>query len=159
MWVTWQNWLWVAFYFPNWISWHDIEILYRHYFKYIAIVSRYLRSTYVHCFFLNALINIKCFLSCGADGILLIEVDRVLRPGGYFVWTSPLTNTQGFLRNKENQKRWDIVRNLATDLCWVMLSQQEETVVWKKTSIKKCYASRWVLTLWIVLNNFEVCLR
>ncbi|WOH02612.1 hypothetical protein DCAR_0522001 [Daucus carota subsp. sativus] len=76
------------------------------------------------------------------DGILLIEVDRVLRPGGYFVWTSPITNTQGFLRNKENEKRWNIVQNFASGLCWDMLSQQDETAVWKKTSLKKCYASR-----------------
>ncbi|KAL8145606.1 putative pectin methyltransferase QUA2 [Apium graveolens] len=76
------------------------------------------------------------------DGILLIEVDRVLRPGGYFVWTAPLTNTQGFLRHKENEKRWSIVQSFASGLCWDLLSQQEETVVWKKTSQKKCYASR-----------------
>ncbi|KAK9270027.1 hypothetical protein L1049_025600 [Liquidambar formosana] len=76
------------------------------------------------------------------DGIFLIEVDRVLRPGGYFVWTSPLTNAQGYRRNKENQKRWDFVRNFAENLCWDMLSQQDETVVWKKTSKKNCYASR-----------------
>lgn len=76
------------------------------------------------------------------DGILLIEVDRVLRPGGYFVWTSPLTNAQRFLRNKEMQKRWNFVRNFAENLCWEMLSQQDETAVWKKTSKKSCYASR-----------------
>ncbi|KAH0898136.1 hypothetical protein HID58_047704 [Brassica napus] len=28
------------------------------------------------------------------DGLLLVEVDRVLKPGGYFVWTSPLTNAR-----------------------------------------------------------------
>ncbi|KAA8538097.1 hypothetical protein F0562_027705 [Nyssa sinensis] len=76
------------------------------------------------------------------DGILLIEVDRVLRPGGYFVWTSPLTNVHGSLRNKENQKRWNFVRNFAESLCWDMLSQQDETVVWKKTSKRNCYVSR-----------------
>ncbi|KAF8377326.1 hypothetical protein HHK36_030702 [Tetracentron sinense] len=76
------------------------------------------------------------------DGILLVEVDRVLKPGGYFVWTSPLTNTQRSFRNKENQKKWNIVRNFAESICWDMLSQQDETVVWKKTSKKGCYASR-----------------
>ncbi|XP_059637937.1 probable pectin methyltransferase QUA2 [Cornus florida] len=76
------------------------------------------------------------------DGIFLIEVDRVLRPGGYFVWTSPLTNAQGFRRNKENQKKWNFVRNFAENLCWDMLSQQDETVVWKKTTKRNCYASR-----------------
>ncbi|XP_057490295.1 probable pectin methyltransferase QUA2 [Actinidia eriantha] len=84
---------------------------------------------------------------CGIDwdqkeGIYLIEADRVLRPGGYFVWTSPLTNSQASLRNKENQKRWNFVRSFAESLCWDMLSQQDETVVWKKTSRKSCYGSR-----------------
>ncbi|KAF8404614.1 hypothetical protein HHK36_009501 [Tetracentron sinense] len=72
------------------------------------------------------------------DGILLVEVDRVLKPGGYFVWTSPLTNA----RNKENQKKWNLVRNFGENLCWDMLSQQDETVVWKKTSKRNCHASR-----------------
>ncbi|KAI5597823.1 hypothetical protein POPTR_002G098000v4 [Populus trichocarpa] len=72
------------------------------------------------------------------DGYFLIEADRVLKPGGYFVWTSPLTNA----RNKENQKRWNFVRDFAENLCWEMLSQQDETVVWKKTSKRSCYSSR-----------------
>ncbi|KAL7175945.1 hypothetical protein ACSBR2_029505 [Camellia fascicularis] len=84
---------------------------------------------------------------CGIDwdqkeGLLLIEADRVLRPGGYFVWTSPLTNAPSSLRNNENQKRWKFVLNFAESLCWEMLSQQDETVVWKKTSKKSCYSSR-----------------
>jgi SAM-dependent methyltransferase len=76
------------------------------------------------------------------DGIHLIEVDRVLRPGGYFVWTSPYANTPASVRDKENLKRWDFVRNIAKDLCWDLLSQQDKTVVWKKPSKKNCYASR-----------------
>ncbi|XP_031274981.1 probable pectin methyltransferase QUA2 isoform X2 [Pistacia vera] len=76
------------------------------------------------------------------DGILLLEVDRVLKPGGYFVWTSPLTNPQRFLRNKENQRRWNFVRDFAEKICWEQLSQQDETVVWKKTSKASCYSSR-----------------
>ncbi|CAI9263677.1 unnamed protein product [Lactuca saligna] len=76
------------------------------------------------------------------DGLHLIEVDRVLRPGGYFVWTSPIANTPISTRNKENLKKWDFVRNFAKDLCWDLLSQQDKTVVWKKQSNKDCYASR-----------------
>ncbi|KAK1431284.1 hypothetical protein QVD17_07740 [Tagetes erecta] len=76
------------------------------------------------------------------DGIYLIEVDRVLRPGGYFVWTSPFANTPASVRDIENLKKWDVVRNLAKDLCWDLLSQQDKTVVWKKPSKKNCYASR-----------------
>ncbi|KAM7253285.1 hypothetical protein ACFE04_025903 [Oxalis oulophora] len=76
------------------------------------------------------------------DGIYLIEVDRILKPGGYFVWTSPLTNSQGFLRNKNNKERWTFILGFAENLCWELLSQQDETVVWKKTSKNDCYSSR-----------------
>ncbi|KAK9748986.1 hypothetical protein RND81_02G095000 [Saponaria officinalis] len=72
------------------------------------------------------------------DGLYLVEVDRVMRPGGYFVWTSPITNA----RNKVNQKRWNLVRSFIENLCWELLSQQDETVVWKKTSKRGCYFSR-----------------
>ncbi|KAK7410516.1 hypothetical protein VNO78_01350 [Psophocarpus tetragonolobus] len=72
------------------------------------------------------------------DGILMIEADRILRPGGYFVWTSPITNA----RDQDNQKRWKFIQSFAENLCWEMLSQQDETVVWKKTSKRSCYSSR-----------------
>ncbi|KAJ6841181.1 putative pectin methyltransferase QUA2 isoform X3 [Iris pallida] len=83
---------------------------------------------------------------CGIDwekneGIFLVEVDRLLRPGGYFVWTSPM-NSHRSLRDKEIQKKWTQIRDFAENLCWDMLSQQEETIVWKKTAKKKCYSSR-----------------
>lgn len=76
------------------------------------------------------------------DGIFFVEVDRVLKPGGYFVWTSPVANTQKSKRNKENQSKWNFVHGFAEKLCWDMLSQEDETVVWKKTSTRDCYASR-----------------
>ncbi|KAB1199262.1 putative pectin methyltransferase QUA2 [Morella rubra] len=78
------------------------------------------------------------------DGMYLIEVDRVLKPGGYFVWTSPLTNFQGASkdRTKEHKKTGDFVHSFAENLCWEMLSQQDETIIWKKTSKRNCYSSR-----------------
>uniref|UniRef100_A0A1J3EDY1 Methyltransferase n=1 Tax=Noccaea caerulescens TaxID=107243 RepID=A0A1J3EDY1_NOCCA len=72
------------------------------------------------------------------DGLLLVEIDRVLKPGGYFVWTSPLTNA----RNKENLKRWNFIHDFAESICWTLLSQQDKTVVWKKTIKTKCYSAR-----------------
>ncbi|KAL1204208.1 putative pectin methyltransferase QUA2 [Cardamine amara subsp. amara] len=72
------------------------------------------------------------------DGLLLVEIDRVLKPGGYFVWTSPLTNS----RNKENLKRWNFVHDFAESICWTLLPQQDDTVIWKKTIKTKCYSSR-----------------
>ncbi|KAG0470084.1 hypothetical protein HPP92_016784 [Vanilla planifolia] len=75
------------------------------------------------------------------DGIFLVEVDRLLRPGGYFVWTT-LTNTPRSLRNKDNQKNWVLNYDFAENLCWEMLSQQDETIVWRKTSKIQCYNTR-----------------
>ncbi|KAK7275774.1 hypothetical protein RIF29_16896 [Crotalaria pallida] len=72
------------------------------------------------------------------DGTLLIEADRLLKPGGYFVWTSPLIKS----RNKKDQKSWMFVHDFAENLCWELLSQQDATVVWKKTSTKSCYSTR-----------------
>ncbi|KAK7311638.1 hypothetical protein RJT34_09903 [Clitoria ternatea] len=72
------------------------------------------------------------------DGLLLIEADRLLRPGGYFVWTSPLTNAH----DKDSQKRWKNIQDATGNLCWEILSQQDETVVWKKSGKRKCYSSR-----------------
>ncbi|CAM8926333.1 unnamed protein product [Rhodiola kirilowii] len=69
-------------------------------------------------------------------------MDRVLKPGGYFVWTSPLTNSLSHTRNKANQIKWNFIRTFAESICWNLLSQQDETVIWMKTSKKKCYSAR-----------------
>ncbi|RZC60109.1 hypothetical protein C5167_021867 [Papaver somniferum] len=58
------------------------------------------------------------------DGAFLIEVDRLLKPGGYFVTVS--TPLEEFTES----------------ICWSLLAQQEETFVWQKTSDVQCYASR-----------------
>ncbi|EPS65073.1 hypothetical protein M569_09706, partial [Genlisea aurea] len=76
------------------------------------------------------------------DGSYLLEVDRLLRPGGYFVWTDQAISAQRFRRKKDNAKRWNSMRALTESVCWEMLSQQDETVVWKKTGKKNCYSAR-----------------
>ncbi|KAK1405510.1 hypothetical protein POM88_005115 [Heracleum sosnowskyi] len=43
---------------------------------------------------------------------------------------------------KENEKCGNIFCNLGSGIFWEVLSQQEETVVWRKTSLKKCYSPR-----------------
>ncbi|GJT58535.1 TNF receptor-associated factor homolog 1a-like protein [Tanacetum coccineum] len=45
--------------------------------------------------------------SAPSDGVHLIEADRVLKPRGYFVWTSPIAYTPLSSRSKDNLKRWD----------------------------------------------------
>lgn len=69
----------------------------------------------------------------------MVEVDRLLKPGGYFVWTSQ-SNTLRTLG--ENQKKSDTIRGFAKNLCWEVLSQQDETTIWRKGSDRKCYSKR-----------------
>ncbi|KAL4604155.1 hypothetical protein ACB092_10G172200 [Castanea dentata] len=77
------------------------------------------------------------------DGIYLNEVDRLLKPGGYFVWTSQENKVQRVTRTKEKQKiTGNFVQSFAENLCWKILSTQEGTIIWKKTSKRNCYSSR-----------------
>ncbi|KAL2906116.1 putative pectin methyltransferase QUA2 [Bienertia sinuspersici] len=76
------------------------------------------------------------------DGIYLVEADRLLKPGGYFVWTSPVASVHGSAEANENQKKWQFVHQFAESLCWDMLSQQDDTIIWRKTAHKNCYASQ-----------------
>ncbi|XP_058009973.1 probable methyltransferase PMT5 isoform X2 [Hevea brasiliensis] len=76
------------------------------------------------------------------DGILLIEVDRVLKPGGYFVLTLPTSKPHGSALNSKRRNRVTLIEELAEKICWTLLSQQEETFVWQKTVDVNCYKSR-----------------
>ncbi|KAG6429776.1 hypothetical protein SASPL_107829 [Salvia splendens] len=70
------------------------------------------------------------------DGMFLIEVDRVLKPGGYFVLTSPIRRqgSKGAIATP--------LEEFTPKLCWNLLAQQEETFIWQKTTDTKCYTSK-----------------
>ncbi|CAN7124889.1 unnamed protein product [Brassica rapa subsp. narinosa] len=77
-----------------------------------------------------------------ADAMLLLEVDRVLKPGGYFVLTSPTNKAQG---NSPDTKKTSIstrVNELSKRICWSLIGQQDETFLWQKTTDSNCYSSR-----------------
>ncbi|CAL5213007.1 unnamed protein product [Lathyrus oleraceus] len=75
------------------------------------------------------------------DGMFLIEVDRVLKPGGYFVLTSPTSKLPGSSREKK-RITLNPLQELTQELCWTLLAQQDETFVWQKTADLNCYESR-----------------
>ncbi|RWR91935.1 putative methyltransferase PMT5 [Cinnamomum micranthum f. kanehirae] len=76
------------------------------------------------------------------DGALLIEVDRVLKPGGYFVLTSPASKPQGASTSAKNKIMFTPIEEFAQKICWSLLAQQDETLVWQKTADVSCYSSR-----------------
>jgi SAM-dependent methyltransferase len=72
------------------------------------------------------------------DGILLLEVDRVLRPGGYFVYSSP----EAYASDPANRKIWKQMSSLARRMCWRIASRKGQTVIWVKPVTNWCYMKR-----------------
>ncbi|XP_047059158.1 probable methyltransferase PMT9 [Lolium rigidum] len=72
------------------------------------------------------------------DGILLLEVDRVLRPGGYFVYSSP----EAYASDPANRKIWKQMSSLARGMCWRIASRKGQTVIWVKPLTNWCYVKR-----------------
>ncbi|OIW10258.1 hypothetical protein TanjilG_28009 [Lupinus angustifolius] len=79
---------------------------------------------------------------CAQYGMFLLEVNRVLKPGGYFVLTSPTSRSQGSSSRGKMKTRTNPIEELTQQLCWTLLAQQDETFIWQKTANVDCYASR-----------------
>ncbi|KAM1097612.1 hypothetical protein ACFX15_014499 [Malus domestica] len=65
------------------------------------------------------------------DGMYLIEVDRVLRPGGYWILSGPPINWKkkywrGWERTQEDLKQeQDSIESVAKRLCWIEGDREE----------------------------------
>lgn len=75
------------------------------------------------------------------DGVFLLEVDRLLRPGGYFVLTAPVNKVQGSSSTKK-AKMVVPLEKFTDEICWSLLAQQDDTFIWQKTVETNCYKSR-----------------
>ncbi|XP_015895102.1 probable methyltransferase PMT2 [Ziziphus jujuba] len=80
----------------------------------------------------------RCLIPWGGnDGTYLMEVDRVLRPGGYWVLSGPpinwRTNYKAWQRSKEElQEEQRKIEEIAKLLCWEKKSEKGEIAVWQK---------------------------
>ncbi|XP_047327698.1 probable methyltransferase PMT16 [Impatiens glandulifera] len=71
------------------------------------------------------------------DGVLLMEVDRILRPGGYWVLSGPpiqwRKQWKGWQRTREDlNAEQTAIEDLAKSLCWVKLIEKDDIAVWQK---------------------------
>ncbi|CAI9770238.1 unnamed protein product [Fraxinus pennsylvanica] len=80
----------------------------------------------------------RCLIPWGQyDGLYLTEVDRILRPGGYWILSGPPVNWEnhwkGWNRTREdlNQEQNGIER-VAKSLCWKKLVQRNDLAIWQK---------------------------
>ena len=62
-----------------------------------------------------------------ADGSYLIEIDRLLRPGGYFVLSGPPVNFLG------KERDYDALQELiAEKMCYTTVATPDKTAIWQK---------------------------
>ncbi|CAA2991854.1 probable methyltransferase PMT11 [Olea europaea subsp. europaea] len=72
------------------------------------------------------------------DGILLLEVNRMLRAGGYFAWAAqPVYKHEACLR-----EQWKEMVNLTSRLCWTLIKEEGHIAIWQKPLNNSCYLSR-----------------
>lgn len=71
------------------------------------------------------------------DGQYLIEVDRVLRPGGYWILSGPpinwKTHYRGWARTQDDLKQeQDAIEKVAERLCWKKVIEKNDLAIWQK---------------------------
>ncbi|KAL8518727.1 hypothetical protein ACS0TY_009903 [Phlomoides rotata] len=91
----------------------------------------------------------RCLIPWGInDGLYMKEVDRVLRPGGYWVLSGPpinwKTNFKAWQRPKEDlEEEQRKIEEAAKLLCWEKKSEKGEIAIWQKTmDSASCYAKQ-----------------
>ena len=82
------------------------------------------------------------------DGIYLNEVDRILRPGGYWILSGPPINWKkhwrGWERTKEDlNEEQTKIEKVAESLCWKKLVEKGDIAIWQKAKNHlECKANR-----------------
>ncbi|PON45734.1 putative methyltransferase PMT [Trema orientale] len=73
----------------------------------------------------------------------LLELNRILRPGGLFVWSA----TPVYLEDETHQNQWKAMVNLTKSMCWNTLAKTVDStgvgfVIYQKPVSNSCYEKR-----------------
>ncbi|KAK6922796.1 putative S-adenosyl-L-methionine-dependent methyltransferase [Dillenia turbinata] len=77
-------------------------------------------------------------------GKLLLELNRVLRPGGFFLWSA----TPVYQKLDEDVEIWKAMTELTKKMCWELVSINKDTVnkigaaMYRKPATNECYEQR-----------------
>ncbi|KAK1299618.1 putative methyltransferase PMT26 [Acorus calamus] len=77
-------------------------------------------------------------------GTLMLELNRLLRPGGYFVWSA----TPVYQKLPEDVEIWEAMKALTKSMCWDLVTIQNDTVdqvgaaIFRKPTSNECYEKR-----------------
>lgn len=68
------------------------------------------------------------------DGILLKEVNRLLRSDGYFVYSAP----PAYRKDKDFPDIWNKLVTITSAMCWKLIARQVQTAIWVKQENNSC---------------------
>nr|GLL47506.1 probable methyltransferase PMT7 [Ipomoea trifida] len=68
------------------------------------------------------------------DGILLKEVNRLLRSNGYFVYSAP----PAYRKDKDFPDIWNKLVTITSAMCWKLIARQVQTAIWVKQENNSC---------------------
>ncbi|KAK8948023.1 putative methyltransferase PMT26 [Platanthera guangdongensis] len=77
-------------------------------------------------------------------GILLLELNRLLRPGGYFVWSA----TPVYQKLQDDLEIWNAMSALTKSMCWELVAKRRDALnevglaIYRKPSNNTCYENR-----------------
>ena len=82
-----------------------------------------------------------------AGGVNLLEVDRVLRPGGFWVLSGPPVNYEvhwkGWNSTEEKQRsNLEKLQDLLHRMCYTQYATKGDIAIWQKPVDNKCYNNR-----------------
>ncbi|KAB5564302.1 hypothetical protein DKX38_004356 [Salix brachista] len=78
-------------------------------------------------------------------GIYLLEVHRILRPGGFWVLSGPPVNYENRWRGwnttvEEQKSDYEKLQELLTSMCFKLYDKKDDIAVWQKASDNSCYS-------------------
>ncbi|XP_074351330.1 putative methyltransferase PMT24 [Apium graveolens] len=77
-------------------------------------------------------------------GALLLELNRMLRPGGYFVWSA----TPVYRKGREDVQIWKEMSALTVSICWELVTIKKDKLnmvgaaIYRKPESNECYDER-----------------
>ncbi|EOX90940.1 S-adenosyl-L-methionine-dependent methyltransferases superfamily protein [Theobroma cacao] len=87
----------------------------------------------------------RCRVPWHAEGgLLLLELNRVLRPGGYFVWSA----TPVYQNLEEDVEIWNAMSALTECMCWELVTIKKDQLnsigaaIYRKPTSNECYDKR-----------------
>ncbi|GFZ16331.1 S-adenosyl-L-methionine-dependent methyltransferases superfamily protein [Actinidia rufa] len=78
-------------------------------------------------------------------GIYLLEVNRILRPGGFWILSGPPVNYENRWRGwnttiEEQKSDYEKLQDLLTSMCFTLYNKKDDIAVWQKSKDNRCYA-------------------